>query len=148
MNIVVEGKDICALAIEESVVRYYQNKDINSEKNEENKLLKEEILLTFAKMNVRELVVELPDGKAVIVKNEHKTKETLDKERLVHLVNQNSKDANLSYITTDDLKTPFDWSILTKQNRITPGMISECTEKISETVITIKKMKQKKKKAK
>lgn len=135
------------LSLEDAVRKYFMNKEIAKERNEENKMLLEQIVLEFEELNGTELIIELPEGTYGKVFKKAKIKEQLDKEILVERINKESTPQQ-SYITKDDLKTPWDYSMLTKQERITPKMIAECTisESFLETKVT--KVKNKPKKSK
>jgi hypothetical protein len=118
--------------LEEKLKEYFMNKEIAKERNEENKLLLEVIEQEFEKLNGADFSIELPSGEYGKITKKASFKEVLDKDILANKINQVSAQGQ-SYITKDDLKTPWDFSMLTKQDRITPKMISECTT--NETVL-------------
>lgn len=94
-----------SLSLEESLRRYFINKEIVSERNEENKLLKEKIEQDFEAMDGTELIVELENGAFAKVFKKPRLKEVLDKEAL----------ANHLQIAKDELKTPWDFSKLAEK---------------------------------
>lgn len=130
------------LTIEDAVKRYFMNKQIITERKNENDLLFEEIEEKFEHLNGTELIVELEDGNYAKIFKKAQIKEKLDKEQLAEKINEHS-DEKQSHISKEDLKTPWDFSMLTKQGRITPKMISQCTE--TETNLKTKTSKLKKK---
>lgn len=119
--------------IEEMILRYFQNKEIANERKEENKSLYEEIELYFEQLGEDELVYLLPNGEYAILGKKAVVRDVLDKDSL----------ANELLIAKDELKTPFDFSMLTKQGKLTPDMISRHTS--TETNIKVKLSKRKKK---
>ncbi|QST02318.1 hypothetical protein IMZ31_22980 (plasmid) [Pontibacillus sp. ALD_SL1] len=135
------------LTIEEAVIQYFQNKEMVREYNEENKMLKEYIEKKFDERKEHELVVPLPsEGYGKVYLKGH-VKEVLNKEALAHDINEKSKEGQ-SYISPSDLKTHWDFSMLTKQERITPKMIAECTETVSSLQTKVTRVKREPKKLK
>lgn len=94
-----------ALSLEDTIRRYFINKEIVSERNEENKLLKEKIEQEFEALEGTELIVELPSGEFAKVFKKPSIKEVLDKDAL----------ANHLQIAKDELKTPWDFSKLAEK---------------------------------
>ncbi|MFC4768221.1 hypothetical protein [Effusibacillus consociatus] len=121
------------LQIEEKILRYFQNKEIANERKEENKTLFEEIEQFFEELEEEEMVFQLPNGEYGVLTKKATIREVLDKEALAHEL----------LIAKDELKTPFDFSMLTSQGKLTPDMISRHTS--TETTIKVKLSKRKKK---
>lgn len=136
--------------LEIAVRTYFINKAIAKERTEENKMLKEQIENGFEEMNGTELIVELEDGTFAKVFKKASIKEKLDKEMLVLKINDhaNVSDKKHKYITKDDLKSVWDFSMLTKQERVTPKMIAECTITDTSLNTSLSKLKNKPKKKK
>lgn len=133
--------------LEESIKTYFMNKDIAKERNEENKMLLEDIQAEFDRLNTIEVVIELPDGEYGRIMKKSSFKEVLDKEILALRINEVSNNEQ-AYITKDDLKTPWDFSMLTKQDRITPKLIAECTENLTTMQTKVSRLKRKPKASK
>lgn len=93
------------LSLEDSLRRYFINKEIVSERNEENKLLKEKIEQEFEALEGTEFIIELPSGEFAKVFKKPRIKEVLDKDAL----------ANHLQIAKDELKTPWDFSKLAEK---------------------------------
>lgn len=93
------------LSLEDSLRRYFINKEIISERNEENKLLKEKIEQEFDLLEGTEFIIELPSGEFAKVFKKPRVKDVLDKEAL----------ANHLAIPKDELKTPWDFSKLAEK---------------------------------
>jgi hypothetical protein len=119
------------LKIEEKILRYFQNKEIANERKEENKVLFEEIEQFFEQMEEDQLVFQLPNGEYAVLSKKAAIREVLDKESLAHEL----------LIAKDELKTPFDFSMLTSQGKLTPDMISRHTS--TETSIRVRLSKRK-----
>jgi hypothetical protein len=126
------------LQLEDKILRYFQNKEIEKERREENKLLFEEIEQIFEDSQEDELVLQLPNGEYAVLTKKAYVKDYFDKEAL----------AQELLIAKDELKTPFDYSILTAQGKLTPDMISKHTqtETIVKTRLSKRKTKPRKKK--
>ncbi|BCJ86289.1 hypothetical protein [Effusibacillus dendaii] len=117
--------------VEEKILRYFQNKEIANERKEENKMLFEEIEHFFEQMQEDELIFQLPNGEYAVLSKKATIREVLDKEALAHEL----------LIAKDELKTPFDFSMLTAKGKLTPDMISRHTE--TETSIRVRLSKRK-----
>lgn len=126
------------LAIEEMILRYFQNKEIANERKEENKLLFEEIEQFFEELEEEELVYQLPNGEYALLSKKATIREVLDKESLAHEL----------LIAKDELKTPFDFSMLTSQGKLTPDMISRHTTTDVKVKVKLSKRKTKPRKKK
>lgn len=97
---------------EEYVLKFLHNNDIKKEFNDENSMLKEDVGHLIGKTEVPR-VFEMNDGHYAVVKVTEKKKEVLDKEGLaLHLG-----------IEVDELKTPLDFVMLTKQGKLLPETI-------------------------
>jgi competence CoiA-like predicted nuclease len=120
------------LELEDKILRYFQNKEIERERKEENKLLFEEIQQFYAELETDEdLVLQLPNGEYAVLAKKAYVKEVFDKDAL----------AQELMIAKDELKTPFDYSILTSQGKLTPDMIAKHTQ--TETVVKVRLSKRK-----
>lgn len=117
--------------IEERVLRYFQNKEIAKERNEENKLLFEELEELYAKIGEEEVVISLPSGENAVLSPTFREKEILDKDLL----------AEEMQVPKDDLKTPFDFCMFTSQGKLTPAMITKYTTVEHEVKMKIAKRK-------
>lgn len=135
------------MKLEEELKEYFINKEILKERSEEIKVLLEQILIKFDNLNVTEMVVELTDGEFGRILKKPSFKEVLDKEILALRINESSS-SEQAYITKDDLKTPWDFSMLTKQDRITPKLIAECTENQTTLKTRVSRLKRKPKPSK
>ncbi|MFD2169721.1 hypothetical protein [Tumebacillus lipolyticus] len=119
------------LQLEEKMLRYFQNKEIEKERKEENKLLFEEIEQFFEDSEEDDLVLQLPNGEYAVLTKKAYIKDMFDKDAL----------AQELLIAKDELKTPFDYSILTAQGKLTPDMISKHT--VTETIVKVRLSKRK-----
>ncbi len=119
------------MKIEDSVRKYLQNKEIVKERNEENKLLLEEIEQLFEDFDGEELTFPLPNGDLAVIVPKFREREVLDREAL----------AGELQVAKDELKTPFDFSMFTAQGKLTPAMISKHTAVEQEIKLTIGKRK-------
>lgn len=119
------------LQMEEKILRYFQNKEIANERKEENKVLFEEIEQFFEEMEEDEIIYQLPNGEYAVLSKKATIRDVLDKEALAHEL----------LIAKDELKTPFDFSMLTSKGKLTPDMISRHTA--TETNIRVKLSKRK-----
>lgn len=117
--------------IEDRVQRYFQNKEIAKERTEENKLLFEELEQLFQESGQDEIIISLENGGHVILSPKYVEKEVLDKDSL----------ADELQVTKDELKTPFDFSMLTEQGKLTPAMITKHTSNVKEVKMKISKRK-------
>lgn len=127
-----------AKKLEISLMRYFQNKEIVKERNDENKYLKEEIEEYFSRLEDDLIIFQLPSGEYVSVRNSIHQKEVLDRDLL----------ANALQIDKKEMKTPFDFSMLTKQGKLEPKTISEFTETHTEVRTKMSKTKNKPKEKK
>ena len=100
-----DDKQKLNLSLEDSIRRYFINKEIVSERNEENKLLKEKIEQEFEALDGTEFIVELPSGEFAKIFKKPSIKDVLDKDAL----------ANHLQIAKDELKTPWDFSKLAEK---------------------------------
>lgn len=116
--------DLSKLLLEEKILKYFQNKEIAKERNEENKLIFEEIESIFEELGEEQIVIPLPTGEEATLTKTALIKDILDKDGL----------AQELLVAKDEIKTPFDFSMFTAKGKLTPDMISKHTE----TVTTIK----------
>jgi hypothetical protein len=126
-----EEADVVRLKLEEKVLRYFQNKEIAKERNEENKLIYEELAELFAKSGEEEITVSLPSGEYAVLSPRYVEREVLDKDLL----------ADEMQVPKDELKTPFDFSMFTAQGKLTPNMITKHTSIEREAKMKIGKRK-------
>lgn len=124
--------------IESKMLKYFQNKEIAKERAEENKLIFEELEELFEELGEEEVVLQLPNGEFAHLHKKPRIREKLDKDSL----------ANSLQMSKDELKTPFDFSMLTQQGKLTPKMISEHTETEVKVKLSAAKKKRKPKKKK
>ena len=127
----VEDESTRQMKIEDRVQRYFQNKEIAKERTEENKLLFEELEQLFQESGQDEIVISLENGEHVILSPKYVEKEVLDKDSL----------ADELQVPKDELKTPFDFSMLTEQGKLTPSMITKHTSSVKEVKLKISKRK-------
>lgn len=113
----LESLETLRLKLEDKVQRYFQNKEIARERNEENKLLFEELEALFQKSGEDELTVLLPSGENAVLSPKFSEREVLDKDLL----------ADEMQVPKDELKTPFDFCMFTAQGKLTPDMITRHT---------------------
>lgn len=133
-----EEQQTLRLKIEERVAKYFQNKEIAKERNEENKLLFEELEDMFQKSGAEEITVTLPNGENAVLSPKIREKEVLDKDLL----------ADEMQVPKDELKTPFDFCIFTAQGKLTPAMITKHTTVVREIKMKIAKRKPRSKRRK
>ncbi|WDL96276.1 hypothetical protein [Alicyclobacillus sp. ALC3] len=119
------------LKIEESVQRYFQNKEISRERSEENKLLFEELEVLFQQSGEEEIVIVLPNGEHAVLTPKISEREVLDRDLL----------ADEMQVPKDELKTPFDFCMFTAQGKLTPDMITKHTTVEREIKMKITKRK-------
>jgi len=119
------------LKIEEKVLRYFQNKEIARERNEENKMLFEEMEQWFQASDDEELIIPLPNGENAVLSPKFREREVLDKDLL----------AEEMQVPKDELKTPFDFCMFTAQGKLTPDMITKHTTIEREVKLKISKRK-------
>jgi hypothetical protein len=117
--------------LEEKVLKYFQNKAIARERNEENKMIFEEIESMFEELEEEQVVIPLPTGEEAVISKKVTIKEVLDKDGL----------AQELLVSKDEIKTPFDFSMFTAQGKLTPEMISKYTGTVTiiKTRLTKKK---------
>ena len=127
------------IELEDKILRYFQNKEIERERKEENKLLFEEIEQWFEELNPEEdLVLQLPNGEYAVLAKKAYIRDNFDKDGL----------ANELLIAKDELKTPFDYCALTAQGKLTPDMVSKHTSTETKVKVKLSKRKSKPKKKK
>lgn len=115
---------------EEYVLKFLHNNDIKKEYNDENSMLREDVGHIIGKTEVPR-VFEMSDGQFAVVKITEKKKEVLDKEGLaLHLG-----------IEVDELKTPLDFVMLTKQGKLLPETIKAFMVKSEVLNVSIRKSK-------
>lgn len=120
----------------ESLVRlFWQNKQMIKERQSDNKDILEELqYLLEEETEKTEWVVSINPDESVSLQRKVQSREVLDKQSL----------AEEALLSVSDLKTPFDFSILTKQDKITPSMISQHTKLMIKKGCKIVKYKEKK----
>lgn len=126
-----ESIETLRLKLEDKVQRYFQNKEIARERNEENKLLFEELEAMFQKSGEDELIVLLPSGENAVLSPKFSEREVLDKDLL----------AEEMQVPKDELKTPFDFCMFTSKGKLTPDMITRHTIVEREMKLKISKRK-------
>ncbi len=124
----LEEEQTLRLKIEEKVARYFQNKEIAKERNEENKVLFEELEELFQNSGAEEISVLLPNGENAVLTPKLHEKEVLDKDLL----------ADEMQVPKDELKTPFDFCAFTAKGKLTPAMITKHTTVVREIKMRIK----------
>ncbi|QQE79058.1 hypothetical protein [Alicyclobacillus sp. SO9] len=112
-----ESEEQSRLKIEDAVLKYFQNKEMAKERNEENKLLFEELEQLFENMEEDELIIPLPNGDNAVLTPKFREREVLDVEAL----------ADEMEVPKDELKTPFDFCAFTAKGKLTPDMITRHT---------------------
>ncbi|RIV28605.1 hypothetical protein D2Q93_02310 [Alicyclobacillaceae bacterium I2511] len=115
------------MKLEDDVRKFLQNKEIAKERNEENKLLLEEIESLFQDFDGDELTISLTNGDLAVLMPKFREREVLDREAL----------AGELQVAKDELKTPFDFSMFTAQGKLTPAMISKHTAVEREIKLSI-----------
>ncbi|TCP58212.1 hypothetical protein EV586_102665 [Tumebacillus sp. BK434] len=131
LSVEEEAQATRKLQLEDKILRYFQNKEIEKERKEENKLLFEEIEQFFEDSEEDDMVLPLPNGEFAVLSKKAYVKDNFDKDAL----------AQELLIAKDELKTPFDYSILTAQGKLTPDMISKHT--LTETIVRVRLAKRK-----
>lgn len=124
--------------LETTLLKYFQNKEIAKERTEENKLLYEEIEELFENLGENEFVLPLPNGEFAHLHKKPRIREVLDKDGL----------AQTLQIAKDEIKTAWDFSMLTQQGKLTPKMIAEHTSTEVKVKLSASKKKRKPKKKK
>lgn len=104
----------------------FKMKDMLKQMREDLKILEEAATFLFHELEEEEVFVPLDSGEVAHYVMKPYQREVLDKDSL----------AQTLQIAKNELKTPWDFSMLTKQGKITPKMIAEYTE-----TKTTKKMK-------
>jgi hypothetical protein len=115
--------------IQNTLLEYFEIERKVKELNELKKALKEEVESFFYESGEDKLFFEVSDTEMVVVERAFSVKEKLDKDGLSLEVG----------IAKDEMKTPFDWSMLTKQEKISPKQISMHTHNETDEKIKIKK---------
>lgn len=113
----LEQAEKSRLKMEELVQKYFQNKEIARERNEENKLIFEQLTELFEQNEEEEIIIPLPSGENAVLSPRFIEREVLDKDLL----------AEEMQVPKDELKTPFDFSMFTSQGKLTPAMITKHT---------------------
>ena len=119
------------LKLEDMVLRYFQNKEIVKERNEENKMLFEELEAMFQESEEEEITIPLPSGENAILSPRFVEREVLDRDLLAEEIQ----------IAKDELKTPFDFCMLTSKGKLTPALITKFTNVEREVKMKITKRK-------
>lgn len=101
----IDRSELLRSKLEHDLLKYFQNKEIVKERNEENKLLFENIESYFEALPETEVILQLPNGEWSKLHNRTTLKEVLDKETLAF---------NLG-IDKNELKTPWDFSKLAEK---------------------------------
>lgn len=122
---------LMGLTTEELMLRYFQNKEIAKERNEENKLIQDELEHQLKESGGEQVVLQLPNGEWGMITQKDVVVERLDKDGL----------AQELLIAKDELRKPFDYSILTAQGKLKPDQITKHTD--TELVPQIKVSKRK-----
>ncbi|QSO48096.1 hypothetical protein [Alicyclobacillus mengziensis] len=117
--------------IEQQVLKYFQNKEIVSERNEENKMIFEELEELFEELGDDEVVISLPSGQNAVLSLSIREKEVLDVDML----------ADEMKVPKDELKTPFDFCAFTAKGKLTPAMITKHTSVERDAKLRISKRK-------
>ncbi|QSO50411.1 hypothetical protein JZ785_15830 [Alicyclobacillus curvatus] len=117
--------------IEQQVLKYFQNKEIVSERNEENKMIFEELGELFEELGDDEVVIPLPSGQNAVLTLSIREKEVLDVDML----------ADEMKVPKDELKTPFDFCAFTAKGKLTPAMVTKHTSVEREAKLRISKRK-------
>lgn len=117
--------------IETQVLKYFQNKEIARERNEENKMIFEELEELFEQLGDDEVVISLPSGQNAVLNLSIREKEVLDVDML----------ADEMKVPKDELKTPFDYCAFTAKGKLTPAMITKHTSVERESKLKISKRK-------
>ncbi|PWK05317.1 hypothetical protein [Tumebacillus permanentifrigoris] len=126
-----------SLDFEDKILRRFELAERRKAMKEEMDLLDEEIEAHFNLSSIDgDMVIPLPNGEFAVVSKKAYIKDVFDKDSL----------ANEMLIAKDELKTPFDFSILTSQGKLTPDMISKHTTPESIIKISLRKRKTKPKK--
>jgi hypothetical protein len=123
--------------IQNTLLEYFEIERKVKELNELKKALKEEIESFFYESGEDRLYFPISDTEEIIVERAFSVKEVLDKDGLSLEVG----------IAKDEMKTPFDWSMLTKQEKISPKQISQHTHNETDEKVKIK-LKRKSKRSK
>jgi hypothetical protein len=98
---------------------------------EEVKIKEEMIFDYLLESGEEKLYFENTDTETFIIEKKYTVAEKLDKDGL----------SLETKIPKDEMKTPFDWSMLTKQDKITPKQISTHTHSETNTKVAIKRKK-------
>ncbi|WP_067922421.1 hypothetical protein [Alicyclobacillus shizuokensis] len=126
-----EVEETLRLKLEDLVRRYFQNKEIAKERNEENKLLFEELEQLFHESGEEEIIIPLPSGENAVLSPKFREREVLDRDGL----------ADEMQVSKDELKTPYDFCAFTAQGKMTPAMITRHTTIEREVKLRISKRK-------
>ncbi|PWK05270.1 hypothetical protein [Tumebacillus permanentifrigoris] len=113
-------------------LRYFQLKETVKDLNEQAKMTLEEIEAAFESMQLEDdYVRQLPNGEWAVVAKKATVKDVFDVDGL----------SNELLIAKDELKTPFDYSILTSQGKLKPDQISKHTQTEIIVKLTLAKRK-------
>jgi hypothetical protein len=126
-----EEQQMALSKLEQKILKYFQNKEIARERNEENKLLFEEIEEMYQKFGDEEIIIGLPSGENAVLTPKFVEREVLDKDML----------ADEMQIPKDELKTPFDFCMFTSQGKLSPAMITKHTTVERDVKLRIAKRK-------
>lgn len=117
--------------LEQRILKYFQNKEIAKERNEENKLLFEELGELFEALGEDEVAIALPSGENAVLTATVREREVLDVDML----------SDEMQVPKDELKTPFDFCAFTAKGKLTPGMITKHTSIERESKLRVSKRK-------
>lgn len=110
--------------VEDYAKQIVSNNEIAKERQEDSKMLKEDIA-QFIGDTEEPIVVELDNGEFAVIKVQKRETEALDRDAL----------AQLSRIDKDEFKSQLDFAMLVKQGKITTEMIKSCMhDKVSKSV--------------
>ena len=113
------------------IQEYFTLKGRIAELREKMKEQEEIIFDYLLESGEEKLYFEHTETEMFVVEKKYTTSEKLDKDGL----------SIETKIPKADMKTPFDWSMLTKQDKITPKQISTHTHNETETKVAIKRKK-------
>lgn len=110
--------------VEDYARQIVSNNEISKERQEDSKMLKEDIA-QFIGDTEEPIVVELDNGEFAVVKVQKRETEALDRDTL----------SQISGIHKDEFKSQLDFAMLVKQGKITTEMIKSCMQdKVSKSV--------------
>jgi len=126
-----ERKAVRQMEIEDEMIAYFQRKEMIKELTEANKLSMEKFEEFMEDMLDDFVIAPLLDGTFAVLRRRVREVEKLDKKALALRI----------LVTPQDLKKPFDFSILTQQGKLTPRLITEHTEHETKTVVSLTRRK-------